>query len=371
MLTIITKPTENCNSNCVYCSVNDKSMKKEVMSDEVLTLLFTRIREFLAGSEESVNITWHGGEPMLVGTAFYEKVHRIQERIAGDLQNRICHSMQSNLTILSDGFFDVFKKLNIDQVGSSFEFLPNVRGIGKKVNSDLYERRFFQSVEKLEKWKIRWGVIYVVTSKSVGLGEDVLNYLINLVNQSGGIRLNPLYLEGEARKDDLKYLGVTAEQFGHFLGKCFVSWYPRRKIYPLVQPFDGFLNYILGISNTLCCDEAGTCGSSHLGVDPQGNIYQCGRSMDTKVLKYGHLETHDFQNVFRHELKDRLNNRSQFLSEAECRDCRFFKFCHGGCPVDGFIYRDDWFKKTIWCEARKIFLEQYFEPTLNLRLGDS
>jgi uncharacterized protein len=368
VLTIITKPTENCNANCVYCSVNDKSKKKEVMSVSVLTAFYERIRDYLSGTEETVNITWHGGEPLLPGTDYYEEVIRVQEKILGSDQSRVSHSMQSNLTMLHDGFRKIFERLGIDQVGSSFEFVPHLRGIGKTVDSELYEDKFFEAIAKLKQWGVRYGVVYVVTSRSVDRNEDVLNYLMNLIDRQGTIRLNPLYLEGEARREEVKPLGIDESQFGHFLGHCFQSWFPRRDYGTPVQPFDGFYKYVTDQSRTLCCDESGVCGYSHLGIDPQGNIYQCGRAMDSHVLKFGNLETHDFKSVFNHDLKRQLNDRSSVLRERECRDCRFFDFCHGGCPIDGFIYRSDWFKKTIWCEARKIFLEKYFEPTLNLQL---
>lgn len=368
MLTIIVKPTENCNANCVYCSVNDKSMKKKTMSERILRALYRRIGEYLANSDDRVNITWHGGEPMLPGPAFYEKVIAIQKRFLGKNAERVQHSMQTNLTMLNDSFRDIFERLGIRQLGSSFEFVPGLRGIGKNCDSQAYERKFFDAISKLNQWGVGFGVVYVVTSRSIGRGEEVLNYLINLVNHDGGLRINPLYLEGEAKKEAVKPLGVSAVDFGNFLGCCFRSWYPRREIYNPIEPFLGFYNFLVGKSKSLCCDESGVCGSSHLGVDPDGNIYQCGRAMDSHVLKYGHLLTHDFKGVFEHELKHKLSLRSAELRRTECSDCRFFDYCHGGCPIDGFIYRADWNRKTIWCEARRIFFQDHMEPVMNIQL---
>jgi uncharacterized protein len=364
MLTLITKPTDECNAACVYCSVGDKARTKTRMTEQTVRLLFERIREFLAGTNESVYITWHGGEPMLLGSSFYELVAKIEEEIAGEYRDRILHTMQSNLTLLNDSYRRVFQLLRINMVGTSFEFVPELRGLGAKVDWRLYNRRFFEATEKLNELGIGWGIVYVVTSRSVHRPDDVINFCLNLVSRSGAIRLNTLYLEGAARRPEVAHLGVTPEEFGHFLGRVFQIWFERRDSVPSVEPLQSYYDYYLGKTDSLCCDESGSCGRSHLGIGPEGNIYQCGRSMDADVLQYGNLATHSFCSVWDHPLKEMLLGRSQLLSEADCAECDCFDWCHGGCPVDGYIYKGDWFKSTNWCEARRILFRQYFVPTM-------
>jgi radical SAM protein with 4Fe4S-binding SPASM domain len=182
------------------------------------------------------------------------------------------------------------------------------------------------------------------------------------------IRINPIYREGEAKKSELAYLYVTAQEYGHFLGKAFVHWHGRRHIFPQIQPFQGFMDRYLKPGAILTCDEAGICGKTHMGVDALGGIYQCGRAMDAGLLKYGNLIDNDFENVFDNPQKLDLDTRNDVLSKGECGSCRFFDYCHGGCPVDSYNYFDAWHHKTYFCETRKIFFEQYFEPALGVRL---
>lgn len=364
MITLITKPTDACNARCVYCSVGDKAKRPERMTLDLVRRLFERVAAFLSTHDEWINITWHGGEPLLMGPAFYKEVIRIEEEVAGKHRDRIRHSMQSNLTMLTDAWEDVFKALRIEMVGSSFEFLPGLRGLGRNVDWRTYHKLFFDAVERLEGWGIGFGVIYVVTSDAIDRPEDVINLCMNVVQRSGGIRLNPLYLEGEARRDEVRPLGVDARKFGHFLGRAFRVWWPQHDVAPNVEPFQAYCKKLLGESNDLCCDDSGVCGDSHLGIDPLGRVYQCGRAMDTGILEYGHLNTHSLEEILNHPLKVELEGRTAALAKTDCASCEVFHLCHGGCPIDGYIYKDRWHGSTIFCESKKIFLSEYLLPAL-------
>jgi uncharacterized protein len=364
MLSLIVKPTDSCNARCLYCSVRDKSKRQHRMTPDMVRLLLTRVAEFLESTSESVNITWHGGEPLLMGTAFYQNVIGLEEQLLGAHRSRLSHSIQSNLTMLTDGWYDVLKALRVRTMGTSIEFVPGLRGLGSRVDSAAYQKLFFDATERLERWGIGWGGIYVVTSRSIDRPEDVINFCMNLVQQSGGIRLNPLYLEGEARREDVLPLGIDASAFGHFLGRAFRVWWPRRKSTPVVEPFQSYCRVLMGEAESLCCDDSGRCGRSHLGIDAVGRVYQCGRAMDSEVLEYGHLETHGLGEILGHPLKQQLEGRSKSLAASDCAGCSIFHLCHGGCPIDGYIYRDRWHGNTIWCQTKKILLEQYLLPTV-------
>ena len=369
--TIIVKSTENCNSNCVYCSVEGKELGTVKMTDGVLEDFTVRIKEYLqAHPERRVNVVWHGGEPLLMGRNFYEKVVEVQDRVLGPLMWRLSNNMQSNILLYNETFEEVFEKLGINYVGTSYEYVEKLRGLGRNVDSELYNRQFFAAAAKLKKRKIGLGVIYVVTSKAVHKPVETINLLANLSGNifDMSIRLNPVYREGEAKKSELAYLYVTAEEYGHFTGKAFVHWYNRRHIFPKIQPFQGFIDRFLDPSAALTCDEAGICGQTHLGVDAHGNIYQCGRAMDAGLLKYGNIKDNNFDNVFDNAQKTNLDMRNEILAKGECSQCRFFDYCNGGCPVDSYNYFDEWHKKTYFCETRKIFFEQYFEPVMGIKL---
>jgi hypothetical protein len=109
-----------------------------------------------------------------------------------------------------------------------------------------------------------------VIAGTAGAPWDWSSVITNLIGSYGTLRINPLYLEGYARRPEVADLGVTPEEYGHFLGRAFQIWFSRRDSVPPVEPLHGYYEYYLGRSDTQCCDEAGSCGRSHLGIDPDG-----------------------------------------------------------------------------------------------------
>ncbi|HEY0866033.1 MAG TPA: radical SAM protein, partial [Fimbriimonas sp.] len=79
---LMAKPTASkCNLDCTYCYYLEKEglypdSRSWVMSDEVLERY---VRETIEGNDTpEVAFIWQGGEPTLLGTAFFEKAIRLQ-----------------------------------------------------------------------------------------------------------------------------------------------------------------------------------------------------------------------------------------------------------------------------------------------------
>lgn len=365
MLTVIIKATEYCNSNCIYCAVRDKETKRERMSIATLRLFLERVREYLAHDpERRVNLTWHGGEPVLMGEEFYDAVHLLSQEILRDHLARVEHSMQSNVTLMTDAFARMLSKLGVRSVGTSYEYTPGLRGFGPTQDSDAYNREFFRGLACLRRHGISAGVIYVVTSRSVDRPVETMVFLGNLLGNSlrGHFRLNPLYREGEASRGAMDDLFITPEQYGHFLGRAYEFWLPRRHLLGRVAPFQAFHMAVHGEPARLSCEDTGVCGSTHLALSPDGRCFQCGRAMDNGALELGSIQDKPIDELFRHPLKRELMGRSRQLRETDCAGCNVWDYCHGGCPVDSRIYFDDFRHRTHLCATRKIFLEEYVLP---------
>jgi uncharacterized protein len=371
MLTLIVKATEYCNANCVYCAVRDKEQKKERMSMEMLRLLIERCREYLERDpSRRVTTTWHGGEPALMGTDFYRAVRELQGELLGDDAPRLGHAMQSNITLMDDEIVRSLKALGIQSVGTSYDPTPGIRGLGPTCDSAAYTREFFRGLEVLHRNQMGAGVIFVVTSLVVDRPVESMIFLGNLLGNRfrGHFRLNPLYLEGEASKDVNRGLGITPEQFGHFMGKAYEYWVPRRHLLSQVAPFSGLFRAVCGEPGMLSCEEAGVCGNTHLSISAVGEVFQCGRAMDNGALHYGNIKEKSFDELFEHPVKRALIGRSSTLRDGACKTCELWDYCHGGCPVDSFIYHQDWQHKTYFCRAKEVFLAEYVLP-IHERMG--
>ena len=100
-ITILCKPTHECNMDCEYCY--DKKEKKLVNNKRIpIDLLEKTIKISLKGFK---NITWiwHGGEATLMGKDFFVKAKELFDKYKTDEHN-IEFLIQSNGKNISDTY---------------------------------------------------------------------------------------------------------------------------------------------------------------------------------------------------------------------------------------------------------------------------
>ena len=109
---VILKATEKCNSNCSYCDVVRKDGTGRTMSLDVLDIVFKRVNEYLLQfPEESIELNWHGGEPLILGAEYFREAIKLQERNFQETSQRVKNTIQSNLTLMSEEFVEIFQQL--------------------------------------------------------------------------------------------------------------------------------------------------------------------------------------------------------------------------------------------------------------------
>jgi uncharacterized protein len=365
MASLIVKATEKCNSNCAYCDVVRKANSGQTMSATVLETLFKRINEFLlARPSEDVTFIWHGGEPLLLGAAYFEQAAAFERAHCPSTAGRIKHCIQTNLTCMTQAHINALRALRMTSIGTSYDPLPNIRGPGDTPDSNWYRERFFKGLELLKQNGIAWGLIYVVTSQSLARPLEVFNYLANLC-PGGSFNFNPVLIYDAERR----HLSVTPRQFADFLGAIFPTWWRYQGRYPNVQPLRRITDTIRdGIFNLGCCDS-GDCAFGHVNIAPDGETSQCGRSADWGLLPYGNIADHSLAEILSDTQRGELAKRDAVLRAGECAGCRFWSMCHGGCPLDAWSVHKEFLHKSEWCESKKMFITDYFEPITGLRFN--
>lgn len=359
MATLILKPTEACNAACGYCEVDRKGWRTaKIMPAEILELLFVRINQFLEEKPgERLEIIWHGGEPLLLGAEYFEKAFVFQREHCAATSGRIRHRIQTNLTLLSASFIEVFRKLDMVSIGTSYDPVAGVRLL-KKGDGEGYNKRFLDAVALLEREGFRWGVICVVTKLSLERPLDIFYFMTNLV-PDGGVMFNPVNVESSEHER----FKISAEEFADFLGAIFPVWWENRDRYPRVEPFQSLTGDLLSDKkHNFFCADSGNCANTHFNLGPKGRWAHCGRSADWGLLDYGSIFERSISEVFSDATRDLLRQRNKILSSGECRGCKWWSVCHGGCPLDGHMNSGELTGKTMWCNAKRDFIEHYFIP---------
>jgi uncharacterized protein len=353
---VIVKPTDECNGACRYCSAFTAGKQTCRMSPETIEALFRFFRRYLEETpQDTVDFTWHGGEPLLLGPEFYEMLPDLEARVFGPLRSRVGHLIQSNLTLLDDRLAAALEKLLHGRpIGTSHDLTPGVRLLR---NGESYDDRWLDGLRFVQRRKIRYGVILVLHRGHLAQAEKIYYFYRNLPDRPS-IRINPLYSEGRAKEPGP--LHITPEEYGRFLVELHgltAADGGRGQFEPLRQYVGGG-----GPPKSLCCDVAGRCADTHVGVAPSGEIYNCGRFTDSNAFRCGNLFSDDSAHVLASAGKQRLRQRGDYLRRHDCAECRWWDYCHGGCPNDAYLSSGDVFAKTHWCDGLRLFFETCLDP---------
>lgn len=124
----ILKVVSPCNLNCSYCYIYNHEdqlwrQRPKFISEETYLKVLGRMREYADGHDRGVSLTYHGGEPCLVGVErMRSMVHQAREHLGGRLR---CLTIQTNGTLIDEAWADLVleEKLNL---GISLDGPPDV-----------------------------------------------------------------------------------------------------------------------------------------------------------------------------------------------------------------------------------------------------
>lgn len=103
-ITIILKPTEECNFRCQYCYHADTNYEKGRMTIE----LFEEIIRKTTICYNNIVLIFHGGEPLLMGYDFFVKAIEIIKHYKKEGQT-ISLGIQTNGYLLNEQFCQLFQ----------------------------------------------------------------------------------------------------------------------------------------------------------------------------------------------------------------------------------------------------------------------
>ncbi|MBN2213039.1 MAG: radical SAM protein [Bacteroidales bacterium] len=347
------KTVNRCNSDCIYC-FTDKSRKLRKVNLSFLKNLFSKAGRYLKlNHDETIEIQWHGGEPLLLGIDFYRNVLKTQTAYCAECSHRIIHSFQSNLTLLTESFLQVLTALNLKNIGTSIDPDNSVRLLKKPGDRHAYKNKLFAALMLLEKKNINVGINYVVTKKSLDLPEDVFYYLTN-INLNGPVSVNPVMIRDAALED----LNITPEDFKEFLQQTFPLWWQIKDRISTVEPYSSLADTARSLLNNnlsgdirqeipVVIDTEGDYRHYKKPGMPLGNLFN--ETMEEMVHK---------TNQYHHQL---LNDISKVRN---CNSCSLWSSCFGNTIMDAFSQNDELLDDN-WCHARISMVKDFLINFLN------
>lgn len=333
---VMVKPRGSiCNLDCQYCYY----LKKEKlypdgsfrMSEAVLEE-FTR-QYIEAQRAPEITFAWQGGEPALMGIAFFQSALRYQAKYRKPGMN-IQNTFQTNGTLLDDDWGQFFH---------DHHFLVGISLDGPQAHHDVFRQdkggasvyqRVLGAVDLLKKFKVDFNTLTCVHAANADHGLEIYRFLRDETG-SRFMQFIPIVERdnetGFQEGRNVTRRSVSAPKYGQFLIDVFDEWVRQDIGRVYVQIFDASLAAWAGQHPGLCVFEE-TCGQG-LAMEFNGDVYSCDHFVEPGYL-LGRLSEKPLVEMVSANRQTQFGARKKNELPRYCRQCEVGFICHGGCPKD-------------------------------------
>lgn len=335
-LSILAKPTYACNMRCGACYLrHEREPSQGRMTDEVLNALISQACDL---NVPRINLQWIGGESLIVGTGFYERVAQLCERHASPAIT-IAHYIQSNGTLVDEHWIDFFKRHPDFAVSLSFE-------VDRRLQEKLrpMRKRSLQSYDtllaafsRLREAHMSFGVLSVIVPET--LKWDPAEWIREAV--ASGLRAVGLQL---CYQDSLWGSEESVDRYLDWLERLFVAqanWNEAAEPADRLLIRESFYLYEMirdaPHRSMSCQNSPALCTDYLITVDVDGSVYAyCdsfmgldGGSVDFRL---GNLLNDDLGALLSSPAIGRVR---EFMANvrSSCEGCEVHALCNGGCPI--------------------------------------
>lgn len=336
-LPIIKVVGDFCNLRCKYCFYHGRVQSAPtIMSESLLVRFLSQYASLFEGQKAC--FIWHGGEPLLAGIEFFQKVVSSQDKLFGNSQ--VDNRIQTNATLITDEWASFFAQTGF-KVGVSLDgdILTHNR-FRKKANGAGSFRQAIDGVKRLRRHGIVSGVIATMTKSSTPEIERILDFFANEL----GLKAWSFNLfrceQGEMAAESLGDHEVI-----EIIKKSVDFWMRRDDPEMSVREVDNFLAGIFGYRSRSCSFN-GSCGH-YFCLDWNGDIYPCDRFSGDKTYFLGNLVHGDLGAILSGKKMRKHIKKIASLPDC-CTKCEWKVVCNNGCGA----MRD---KSSLYyfCQARQ------------------
>ncbi len=301
---------------------------------------------------QEIEITFHGGEPLLPGSQFYEMALPLLRD--GLAPRCVRFAVQSNLWRLTDDLCRLFRQYNV-ALGTSLDGPEDIndtqRGAG-------YFTRTMSGIRRAREHGLNVGVICTFTRQSAEHADEVFDFFLR---QGLGFTIHPAV---PPLKRPEKVWALTPESLSGLLVDLlerYIDHLDRLRIGTL----DLMVQSISARKGGICTFT--DCIGRHLAVDPAGWLYPCQRWAGMPEFRLGNVhKCPSSDELAQSPVWKMWRDREQHISES-CGDCAHWEICRGGCPYDALVANGGRWENTMrdpYCVAYRHFFDTVTEKAL-------
>ena len=309
----------------------------------------------LPGDGETLEVTFHGGEPLTAGYQFYKRALPL---LMQSWQGRnVRFNLQSNLWLLGEDFLELFSNFPVS-IGTSLdgpeELNDRQRGAG-------YFRRTMQGIEKARSYGVPVGVIATFTAQSARRWREVAEFFAREGLSFSVHAALPALGVNRAKQPWV----LPPSGYGDLM-ESLLDYYLENLRRVRIATLDAMIRSVARGKGGMC--TFGNCLGGYLAVGPDGEVYPCQRFVGVADFRLGSVEE-PRQLLETSPAWAELANRES-LVDVVCGECEFLDICRGGCPYNLLANGRKEEVRDPYCEAyRKIFqkivilgTEEFFRP---------
>lgn len=351
--TVIIKPTKFCNAECSYCSAPPEVNGAPKWTIDQFKAYFDKLAPYLT---ERAVLIWHGGEPMLMGPDFYWRAWEHARAVKPEVR----FSMQSNLLGYdSKRWARLFREVFDGSVSTSFD--PDEQHRLFRGSTSLYSRVFWQRMDAVIADGFRPKVIGTYTEETAFLGEAMYDRAMAYGDMAPHLRYNYRYPAG---RDDGKGEMISPDTYGRMITRLYDRWIRDLPAF-VITPLDEMLKKVIALE-VARCPWTRSCGGKFLGVEPNGDVYNCSEFADLgdEEFRFGNIGTDTIPQMMATRAAAAIRRRRVDLP-MDCTTCRHFQECEGGCARDAVLYGKGLGGKFHYCWSWKMTFDRIKETVRN------
>lgn len=327
-----------CNLRCEYCYYLDKtalhhSNRSFIMSDDMLERYI--VQHIEASTEETINFSWHGGEPLMAGVDTFKKIVALQKKHK-PYGRTIINGIQTNGTLIDEKWASFLSAENF-MVGLSIDGPGDLHNRYRKTGerkSTLHQS--LKGFEILRGHGILCEILCVVHSGNVKYPLVVYNFFKELGAKY--LTFLPLVEKLHGKESGVSRASVLSHEFGSFLTTIFDEWIENDIGIVKIQIFEESFRPAFSQEHTLCIFKE-KCGGVPV-VECNGDFYSCDHYVDSEHL-IGNLTEGSIARFLDDDKQLAFGEAKLNSLPHYCKECEVRPMCNGECPKNRFISTPD------------------------------
>ncbi len=347
---LLVKPSSaDCNIHCTYCFYLEKKAlypgrHRHQMTTDVLERM---IASYMETPQPTYSFGWQGGEPTLMGRAFFERITEYQEKY-GRRGASVANGLQTNGLLLTDELAAHLGRYHF-LVGVSLDGEAEIHNQNRLTESNRgTHAQVLRGIETLRRHNVEYNILTVVSAANVHRGREVYRYLRDELNVSYHQYIPCVEFDNDGNPAPY---AITGAEWGKFLLDVFDEWRGGDEERVSIRLFDSILTMLVeGTANT--CVMARNC-RQYFVVEHNGDVYPCDFFVE-KEKRLGNVMTDRFDDMW-NSLVFRDFGRNKRRWSAECKACPYLRVCAGDCQKMRYRTTEDPSHLSHLCDGWKLF----------------